>query len=290
MTMQSIKRISHALCLVVAALFLASAVLPSLAHAAETVKVTKKKTASKKKATTKSAHHKVTKKKTSSKKTTTKIAVVAPAAATLKPTSPSVTVPVVAKPRSLSQMGNPPSAKGGSASEVVRQFYVSLTDTMKQGDSLGFNGRAQRLEAAMDRSFNMNDMMRTAAGSSWGSATPDQQQQMVSAFRKFSVANYASRFPRYEGENFEVVSERPGPNGSDKIVETRLTSGSDKVDLNYLMRQNGSGQWRIVDVYLDGTISEMASRRSEFGSVLRSQGVPAFLQLLDQKSAQLGNS
>lgn len=198
------------------------------------------------------------------------------------------TTKVSAHAHSMADMAKPP-ANGGSASQVVQQFYGQLTETMKQGEKLGFSGRYARLQGAMERSFNLDEMTRMATGPSWSSASPAQQKQLASAFHTFSISNYANRFNHYEGEQFEVLGEKPGPGADTKIVETRLTSGADKTDLNYLMRRSG-GQWKIVDVYMNGTISEMATRRSEFGSVLRQQGVDALLQLLQQKNSELANS
>ena len=42
------------------------------------------------------------------------------------------------------------------------------------------------------------------------------------------------------------------------------------------------GGWKIVDVYFK-RISELATRRSEYSSVIRREGVPALLQTLENK-------
>jgi phospholipid transport system substrate-binding protein len=48
------------------------------------------------------------------------------------------------------------------------------------------------------------------------------------------------------------------------------------------MRKNG-GLWQIADVYLDGTISQLATQRSEFYSILRRDGVDGLLIALNRK-------
>ena len=58
------------------------------------------------------------------------------------------------------------------------------------------------------------------------------------------------------------------------------------MNVNYLMRQNG-GSWQIADVYLNGTISELATRRSEFGSILRTRGINGLIQVLNTKADAL---
>jgi phospholipid transport system substrate-binding protein len=292
-----------------AALFLLAAAPVSAQTNAPESSTEQPQTTVKKKKSVKKSSKKAKKKKTSSKASKTKTAAKKPAvtktAASTAAVATAAAAPAVAEAQAAEpvQMAAVPANTSGkslggkslppakaSAAEVVRQFYNNLTDTMKQGDSLGFNGRSQKLKASIDRSFNMDEMMRTAAGPSWTTASPEQQKQMVAAFRTFSLSNYANRFARYEGEQFEVLGEKAGPREGEKVVETRLVSGADQTDMNYVMRKDGKGQWKIVDIYVNGTISEMATRRSEFGSVLRQQGVEALLQLLNEKSSQLANS
>jgi phospholipid transport system substrate-binding protein len=48
------------------------------------------------------------------------------------------------------------------------------------------------------------------------------------------------------------------------------------------------GPWQISDVYLDGTISQLAVHRSEFNSVLRREGVDGLTVALNRKVDLLG--
>ncbi len=185
---------------------------------------------------------------------------------------------------------SPPAVEEQAPATVVKRFYDILKGTMKEGPSLGFQGRYRRLQSSVEQSFDLDAMMRMAAGPAWPQVPAAQQKGLLRAFRAFSISTYASRFPRYAGERFQVLGERPGPAADEKIVETQLVSGGDKTGLHYRMRKSRDGGWKIVDVYVNGTISEMAARRSEFGSVLRQQGPEALLRLLRQKSDQLARS
>ena len=60
------------------------------------------------------------------------------------------------------------------------------------------------------------------------------------------------------------------------------------MQLDYLLR-SAQDKWRIIDVYLSGTVSQLAARRSEFSAVLRQSGVSGLIALLKQKTAQLAN-
>jgi phospholipid transport system substrate-binding protein len=117
--------------------------------------------------------------------------------------------------------------------------------------------------------------------------TAEQQQALVAAFSDYSTAVYASRFKDYSGERFVVDPVTAKLASGDVIVHTKLLPHSgDPVQLDYLVRAEPDG-WRIIDVLLNGTISEMAERRSEFSSGLRDGGAAGLITLLRQKTAQL---
>ena len=61
-----------------------------------------------------------------------------------------------------------------------------------------------------------------------------------------------------------------------------IKSKGDPVSLNYRMREN-AGSWQIADVYLDGTISQLATQRSEFHSIVQHEGVDGLIKALDHK-------
>ena len=104
---------------------------------------------------------------------------------------------------------------------------------------------------------------------------------MTEAFRHYIAATYADRFDSYSGEQLQVTGERPY--NADVIVQTKIVkSDGEATTLNYLMRQN-QGSWQISDVYLDGTISQLAVQRSEFNSILRREGVDGLVMALNRK-------
>ncbi len=184
----------------------------------------------------------------------------------------------------------PARAENAAASDLVKSFYAQLSDTMKQGDRLGFDGRYKKLDPVVRKTFNLPLMTRFAVGPSWAKAQPDEQTQLVAAFSEFSVATYASRFAKYDGETFDVLGEKPASGGG-VIVETKLTpKGEEAVALNYLVRPDESGTLRIVDVFLDATISELATRRSEFTAIVKREGLNALVTALSEKSKKMGPS
>jgi ABC-type transporter MlaC component len=90
---------------------------------------------------------------------------------------------------------------------VVASFQDTLHSTMKEAESLGFKGRYQRLLAAMEKAFDLEQMTRIVAGGNWAKMHTTEQMQVVDLFRQFSVSTYARAFSSYDGEQFEVGDE-----------------------------------------------------------------------------------
>jgi phospholipid transport system substrate-binding protein len=166
--------------------------------------------------------------------------------------------------------------------DSVRNFYDVLLSTMKNGRALGQSGRYAALAPVVTGVFDVPFMARLAIGPSWATLTPTEQQQLIVAFGRYVSATYAYRFDSYSGQRLEVTGDQPY--GGDVIVKTEIVeSGSDPVTIDYLMRQNG-GLWQISDVYLDGTISQLATQRSEFQSILQRKGFDGLIAALNHKA------
>ena len=170
--------------------------------------------------------------------------------------------------------------------DIVRGFYATLLATMKDGRTLGQSGRYARLAPVVDRVFDVSSMTRLAIGPTWATLSLARQQQLIDAFRHYIAATYADRFDSYSGQQLQVTGERPY--NADVIVQTKIVkSDGDTTTLDYLMRQN-QGSWQISDVFLDGTISQVAIQRSEFHSILRREGVDGLVMALNRKVDLLG--
>ena len=179
-----------------------------------------------------------------------------------------------------------PAAAESTARTTVENFHAALLEVMKNADTLGIKGRYGRLEPQVSRSFNLALMIRIASGIHWRKANAAQRIALVDAFKRFSVGVYAARFSSHSGETFETSSVKPGPQRT-KLVHTMINRpNKSPVKFSYVVKNFG-GAWRIVDVLLDGGISELAVRRSEYRSILNSNGVAGLVATLNRKADAL---
>lgn len=181
----------------------------------------------------------------------------------------------------------PPAAD--DAKEVIAQLHTALLDTMKHADALGFEGRYHKLEPVMRQTFDFDFMAEKAVGRYWKDLSPEDQARMRDVFARFLLSTYANRFRGFSGEHFVTHSEEPAPRDT-IFVRTELvrTDGDDNVEINYRLHSTPDG-WRVIDVLLRGTVSELALRRSEYSSVIKRDGFDALIASLEQKIAELAS-
>jgi phospholipid transport system substrate-binding protein len=169
--------------------------------------------------------------------------------------------------------------------QVVEKFHETLLSVMKDAARLGYRGRLAALTPEVARAFHLSVMTRIVAGRYWKKFTTPQKQALVKAFSLMTTATYANRFDGYGGEKFQLV-KRVEIRKKTVMVKTRLVkSDGEAVNLDYLLRRFKKG-WRVIDIYLDGSFSELATRRSEYSSVLRRKGLDALIGEINQKVAR----
>ena len=185
----------------------------------------------------------------------------------------------------LAILPQPTFAAPASGSDTVQGLYDTLLNTMKNGRTLGQSGRFVQLEPVVRRTFDIASMARLSVGPSWTAMSEPQRQQVIDGFGRYISAIYADRFDSYAGQKLQVTDEQPAAAGI--MVHSQIVKANgEPVKVDYLMRKNGDS-WLIADIYLDGAISEVATRRSEFAAILRNEGVDGLIAALNRKANML---
>jgi phospholipid transport system substrate-binding protein len=182
----------------------------------------------------------------------------------------------------LGMLSYPVHATPASGGDTVQGLYEVLLNTMKNGRILGQSGRFTQLDPVIRRSFDIASMARLSVGPTWAGLSEARRQQVTESFARYISATYADRFDSYAGQKLEVTGEQPAPSGV-MVRSQIIKANGEPVKVDYMMRRNGDG-WLISDIYLDGAISEVATRRSEFATILRNEGVDGLIAALNRKA------
>jgi len=178
------------------------------------------------------------------------------------------------------------TAHGSEITAPVEQLYAGLASIMKAGKAASFRQRYEMIAPVIGRTFDLEAILRQVVGPRWTSLPAEQQTQLADAFRRYTIASYVANFDSFSGQHFDVAPIARAV-GNDRVVETRIAGpGGGAHGLDYVMRQE-SGGWKVVDVLAEGSISRVASQRSEMRSLLADGGGAGLLVSLRQKTAEL---
>ncbi len=177
----------------------------------------------------------------------------------------------------------PSIAQTDPARSTVQSLDEGLIAIMKAKGTA--KSRAASIAPEIDDCFDLPLMTRLAVGPSWTTIAPADQQALVAAFRRMTIAQYAANFDSWSGESFAIAPQIEA-RGGDKLVRTTLNApGKAGIPISYRLRANG-GKWKIIDVFYRNSISQIATRRSDFAAVLAKGGAKALVAHLDSLAAK----
>ncbi|MHB1205625.1 MAG: ABC transporter substrate-binding protein [Rhodospirillaceae bacterium] len=168
---------------------------------------------------------------------------------------------------------------------AVERFHGALLANMKDGKTLGFEARKQRLEPIIKDVFDLPAMARVATGGAWQKLSEADHGRIIAAFTDWTVASYAANFKAWDGESFTTKGAKDDGKGN-IMVETELNlKGAAPVIFTYRMRTSDDAP-RVVDIFLEGTISQMAMHRSQFAAALTMGGVENLIKHMHELTAK----
>jgi phospholipid transport system substrate-binding protein len=176
------------------------------------------------------------------------------------------------------------AAAPGSASAVVENLHDTLTGAMKEAETLGYQGRFDLIAPAVNTNIDQHFMASKSIGRHWKKLSEAERMRWLETFSDLTVANYAGRFKGYSGEYFTLDGEEDAPRNTKLVKTTLVLPSDDDVILNYRLHET-DGSWKIIDVYMNGTVSELSLRRSEYSSTVKREGFDALMAAVEKKLA-----
>lgn len=169
---------------------------------------------------------------------------------------------------------------------VVNALDAALLDVLRNADALGYQGRFRKLSPVLNQAFDLDFMAEKSIGRHWKTLAPADRARWRDVFAQFTTATYAANFDRFTGQSFELLGEEPAANDTVMVRTRVIDPGAENIDLTYRLHEV-DGRWKIIDVYLKGTVSELAMRRSDYSSVLEREGLDALIASMRERIAGL---
>ena len=171
------------------------------------------------------------------------------------------------------------------SSEECRQKVMMLHDVLiiNSESKNSFKQNFYKLRKINRDIFNYEKMIKIIYGRRWKDLSREDKKKVGSKFLDFISYNYAKRFQNLKNANFfEKDVEEIDTNNI--LVNTTLNiQGEEPLEISYLCSKNSEDVWKIFDVILNGSISEISTKKSDFSSIIKTDGLNGLINTLDSK-------
>ncbi len=176
--------------------------------------------------------------------------------------------------------------------ELIRQVSQGVLDEIKSDRSLQA-GDIERLNKLVDQRVmpyvNFQRMTALSVGRNWRAATPEQQQVLMTEFRRLLLLTYADAVRQVTDTKIEIRPMRGKPTDDDVVVRTQvLRPGKEAIQLDYRLEKTPAG-WRIYDFNVLG-LWLIESYRNQFTQVVTAGGIDGLIRDLQAKNKSLSSS
>lgn len=182
------------------------------------------------------------------------------------------------------------SAHGGTSTgplETLRSRDQQIRELLGQGDQKPGGKRDSTLRALVSDLVDYEAYARESFGIYWGQV-PDQDRVEVLRLLEILVERALMRkMDDYAAERIQYVSESiDADNPGAATVITHVVREGDRLEVGYRMVRTG-GQWRIVDILVQGA-SSVQKNRVSFYKEIHTSGLQSLLERLRKKAQGKG--
>jgi phospholipid transport system substrate-binding protein len=127
---------------------------------------------------------------------------------------------------------------------------------------------------------------RLSAGRYWRQATPQQQKELVEAFKGTLIRTYSGALEQADDvSEIKPLPFRGDPEANDVVVRTQLTQrNGPPVNVDYRMENSPNG-WKIYDLNVEG-IWLIQNYRNQFAQQINQNGINGLIEALNQRNAR----
>jgi phospholipid transport system substrate-binding protein len=150
-------------------------------------------------------------------------------------------------------------------------------------NSLTTEQKRDQIEQIAYQSMDFETLSKLVLARNWPKFSPAQQAEFVQQFKRHLSVTYGRNIESYNNETVKILGERPETQG-DVTVLTKILRGGGGADVvvDYRLRQR-DGQWKIIDVIVEG-VSLVSNFRSQFQGIVANGGPDHLLALLKEKN------
>jgi len=185
----------------------------------------------------------------------------------------------------LSSLSLSPAAALGSPEDTIRSTANEVVSVLGD-EALSLEEKTAKLETYLDSGIDFETTSKLVLARNWRRFDENQRREFVALFRSYLINTYGSNIESYGGETVTIIGGREEARG-DYTVLTKIDRGGGEHDvfIDYRMRKDHSGAWRIIDVIAEG-ISMVSNLRSQFQEIVSNHGTTGLLERLRESTRE----
>ena len=162
---------------------------------------------------------------------------------------------------------------------TVNDLQKVLKEISQKNNSIFF----QKTLKAVRSFYDAEKMIQMIIGDHWNNISEAKKKELTEVFQTYIASNYLRMFEKISNPSFEQSAEKKiGKNY--RLIKTFLILNKDeRVEINYLLLKKNE-EWKIFDVLLAGSVSEIATKKSEFRKYLKNGNIEELINALKKVS------
>ena len=139
--------------------------------------------------------------------------------------------------------------------------------------------------------FDFQSMSRWVLGTTWKDASEAQRDAFIEQFKTLLVRTYAKALLEYSDEEIKYLDTTESANAKLVTVSTEMRGGggASVIPINYRLHAPDGGEWKVVDVTVDG-ISLISTYRGSFRSEINKNGLDSLIVKLTERNENLATT
>lgn len=137
----------------------------------------------------------------------------------------------------------------------------------------------------VDHTYDSEKMLKLIIGADWKKLERDKKKELITVFKRYISKNYLDRFSKIQEISFED-EEKEKISSEVYLIKSNLVINKEIISIDYLLSFN-KNSWKIFDVLLDGAISEIATKKSEFRIFIKEKKIDSLIDALKKFNNQM---
>ena len=145
------------------------------------------------------------------------------------------------------------------------------------------------MQKIVSDTYDLERMLFLIIGDAWKVSEDKPRANLKKVFEEYIAKNYIRRFSSIKKLEFEKLNINEVGNNYVMAKTKLIINSNEKVAFSYLLNQTNKN-WKIFDVLIDGSISEIATKKSEFKNFTKENDLRPLLEALKKKNSMLLNN